>query len=172
MGRMTAESFINIKRKDKILNPKKNTKNKQIIINFLKRNKYQNIEGDTKEEEVKEPNEKNVDDSEIEDIEEESDIFQIDNEEIEKKKREKLKKMKEKKRKDSFSCYHRTNEDAYKFHDLHMNKKRKKQLFQHLIVQNIFLIKIMFCIECLHAQSGKQWEVENLYLLIYMMVVI
>ena len=109
MGRMTAESFINIKIKDKILNPKKNTKNKQIIINFLKRNKYQNIEGDTKEEEVKEPNEKNVDDSEIEDIEEESDIFQIDNEEIEKKKKEKLKKMKEKKRKDSFSCYHRTN---------------------------------------------------------------
>ena len=129
MGRMTAESFINIKRKDKILNPKKNTKNKQIIINFLKRNKYQNIEGDTKEEEVKEPNEKNVDDSEIEDIEEESDIFQIDNEEIEKKKKEKLKKMKEKKRKDSFSCYHRTNEDAYKFHDLHMNKKKEKATF-------------------------------------------
>ena len=128
-GRLTAETFINIKRKDKILNPKKKNKNKQIIIDFLKRNKYQNIEGDTKEEEVKEPNEKNVDDSEIEDIEEESDIFQINSEEIEKKKKEELQKMNEKKRNDSFSCYHRVNEDAYKFHDLHMNKKKRKNYF-------------------------------------------
>ena len=128
-GRLTAETFINIKRKDKILNPKKKNKNKQIIIDFLKRNKYQNIEGDTKEEEVKEPNEKNVDDSEIEDIEEESDIFQINSEEIKKKKKEELQKMNEKKRNDSFSCYHRANEDAYKFHDLHMNKKREKITF-------------------------------------------
>ena len=128
IGRITAETFINIKRKDKILNPKKNTGNKQIIIDFLKRNKYQNIEGDLKEEEVKEPNEKNFEDSEIEDVEEESDIFQI-NEEEEKKIKEKLSKKKEKKRKDSFSCFHRTNEDFYKFHDLHMNKKKEKTTF-------------------------------------------
>ena len=86
-GRITAESFINIKKKDKILNPKKNTGNKQIIIDFLKRNKYQNIEGDVKEEEEKEPNEKNLDDSDIEDVEEESDIFQINEEEKQKKKK-------------------------------------------------------------------------------------
>ena len=90
-GRITAETFINIKRKDKILNPKKNIGNKEIIVNFLKRNKYQNIEGDAKEEEIKEQNEKNFDDSEIEDIEEESDIFKI-NEEVEKKKKKFIKK--------------------------------------------------------------------------------
>ena len=128
IGRITAETFINIKRKDKILNPKKNTGNKQIIINFLKRNKYQNIEGDAKEEEVKEPNEGNLDDSEIEDLEEESDIFNINEEEIKKKKRN-LSKNKKKKEKDLFTCYHRTNEDAYKFHDLHMNKKKEKSTF-------------------------------------------
>ena len=124
IGRITAETFINIRKKDKILNPKKNTGNKEIIINFLKRNKYQNIEGDLKEEEVKEPNEKNLDDSEIEDVEEESDIFQI-NEEEEKKKKENSKKNK----KELFSCYHRTNEDAYKFHDMHVNKKKEKSTF-------------------------------------------
>jgi hypothetical protein len=86
IGRITAETFINIKRKDLILNPKKNTGNKQIIIDFLKRNKYANIEGDLKEEEIKEPNEKNLDDSEIEDIEEESDIFALDKEEEQKRK--------------------------------------------------------------------------------------
>ena len=126
-GRITAETFINIKRKDKILNPKKIKGNKQIIINFLKRNKYQNIEGDLKEEEVKEPNEKNLDDSEIEDVEEESDIFQKNYEE--KKKKENLSRNKQLKEKDSFSCFHRTNEDAYKFHDLHVSKRREKSNF-------------------------------------------
>ena len=95
IGRITAETFINIKRKDKILNPKKKTRNKQIIINFLKRNKYQNIEGDLKEEEIKEPNNKNLDDSEIEDVEEESDIFEL-NEEEEQKRKEMLEKKKKK----------------------------------------------------------------------------
>ena len=126
-GRITAESFINIKKKDKILNPKKNTGNKKIIIDFLKRNKYQNIEGDVKEEEVKEPNEKNLNDSDIEDVEEESDIFQI-NEEEKQKKKENLK-NKKKKKKDPFTCFHRINEDAYKFHDLHMNKRKEKTHF-------------------------------------------
>jgi hypothetical protein len=128
IGRITAETFINIKRKDLILNPKKNTGNKQIIIDFLKRNKYANIEGDLKEEEIKEPNEKNLDDSEIEDIEEESDIFALDKEE-EQKRKEKAKK-KAMINKDPFTCFHRTNEDAYKFHDLHMNKKKEKIIFE------------------------------------------
>ena len=128
IGRITAETFINIKRKDKILNPKKKTRNKQIIINFLKRNKYQNIEGDLKEEEIKEPNDKNLDESEIEDVEEDSDIFEI-NEEEEQKRKEMLEKKNKKKSKDLFTCYHRTNEDAYKFHDLHINKKKEKSIF-------------------------------------------
>ena len=46
-----------------------------------------------------------------------------------KKKKKKLQKNKDKKKKDSFSCYHRTNEDAYKFHDLHMNKRKEKTVF-------------------------------------------
>ena len=93
IGRITAETFINIKRKDIILNPKKNTGNKQIIIDFLKRNKYTNIDGDIKEEEIKDPNENNLDDSEIQDMEEESDIFALNKEE-EAKKKEMLRKKK------------------------------------------------------------------------------
>ena len=118
-GRITAESFVNIKRKDKILNPRKRRKNKDIIINFLKRNNYQNIEGEKEEE--KEPNLKDLDDSEVEEIEEKSDIFQA--------KESARSKKKEKKKKDPNSCYHRLNEDAYKFHDMHINKKRQKSKF-------------------------------------------
>jgi hypothetical protein len=151
-GRITAESFINIKRKDKILNPKGNKGNKQIIIDFLKRNKYQNIEGDLKEEEVKEPNDKNLDDSEIEDVEEESDIFQI-NEEEEKKKKENL--AKNKKPMDSFSLYHRTNEDAYKFHDLHMSKIKKKQNFTTPNCTKYYPNKNLVCHR---SPSGPKWE--------------
>ena len=128
IGRITAETFINIKRKDIILNPKKNTGNKQIIIDFLKRNKYTNIDGDIKEEEIKDPNENNLDDSEIQDMEEESDIFALNKEE-EAKKKEMLRKKKEMANRDPFTCFHRTNEDAYKFHDLHINKKKEKIIY-------------------------------------------
>ena len=46
IGKTTVNSFINIKNKDKILYPEKYRNNKFSIINFLKRNKYSNIEGD------------------------------------------------------------------------------------------------------------------------------
>ena len=128
MGKITAEVFINIKKKDKIINPKRNNGNNQIIINFLKRNNYDNIEGDIKKEDLKDNNDKNLDESEVEEPEEESDIFEI-NEEEEKKKKEMEKNKNKKKRGDSFTCYHRTNEDAYKFHDLHMHKKKYKSTY-------------------------------------------
>ena len=46
MGSTTVNSFINIKRQDFILHPEKHLNGKQSLIHFLKRNKYNNIEGD------------------------------------------------------------------------------------------------------------------------------
>ena len=154
MGKITAEVFINIKKKDKIINPKRNKGNNQIIVNFLKRNNYDNIEGDTKKEAVKDNNDKNLDESEVEEPEEESDIFEI-NEEEEKKKKEKENEKNKKKRGDSFTCYHRTNEDAYKFHDLHMNKKRFKSTYSTPTCTKYYPNKNLVW---KRTTSGPKWE--------------
>ena len=76
LGRTTVTSFINIKNKDAILNPEKYRNNKNSIINFLKRNKYSNIEGDESKEEVKD-DQNFEEESEMEEPIEEHDIFEI-----------------------------------------------------------------------------------------------
>ena len=124
MGRTTVNSFINIKRQDFILHPEKHLNGKQSIINFLKRNKYNNIEGDESKEQIKD-DENFEEESENEEPIEEHDIFDIKEEEKEKKK-----KMRQKNRKrDPYSLYHKTNNEAYKYHDLHMTKKKIKKEF-------------------------------------------
>ena len=124
MGRTTVNSFINIKRQDFILHPEKHLNGKQSIINFLKRNKYNNIEGDESKEQIKD-DENFEEESENEEPIEEHDIFDLKEEEKEKKK-----KMRQKNRKrDPYSLYHKTNNEAYKYHDLHMTKKKIKKEF-------------------------------------------
>ena len=156
VGRASAEAFINIRKKDTILNPKKNKGNNKIIIGFLKRNKYDNIEGDVKKEDLKEKEEQNLDDSEVEDIEEEVDIFEINEEEEKKKKEEeKMKKKKRKKRRDSFTNFHRTNEDAYKFHDMHLNKKKYKSTYSTPNCTKYYPSKALVWKS---SPSGPKWE--------------
>ena len=123
LGRVTANSFINIKKQDFILHPEKHLNGKQSIINFLKRNKYNNIEGDESKEEIRDDDFE--EESENEELEE-HDIFDIKEEEL-----NKIKKNKEKnKKRDPNSLFHKTNNEAYKYHDLHMTKKRiKKEYF-------------------------------------------
>ena len=48
-GKNSVELFTNVRKKDSILNPQSNSKNKTSIINFLKRNGYHNIHGDDTE---------------------------------------------------------------------------------------------------------------------------
>ena len=48
VGKNSVEIFANIRRKDIILNPQNSNKNRQSIIDFLKRNGYHNIMGISK----------------------------------------------------------------------------------------------------------------------------
>ena len=124
VGRATVNEFINIKKQDKILNPEKHLNYKTAMINFLKRNKYTNIDGDESKEEIK--NDENFEEeSESEEPIEEHDIFDI-------KEDEKIKNEKDKqknKKIGSQGIYHRTNSEAYKYHDINMKKKRIKKKF-------------------------------------------
>ena len=122
LGRTTVTSFINIKNKDAILNPEKYRNNKNSIINFLKRNKYSNIEGDESKEEVKD-DQNFEEESEMEEPIEEHDIFEIT--EAEKKNKE----NKNKKNLNSKNIFHKTNFEAYKYHDMNMQKKRVRKKY-------------------------------------------
>ena len=122
-GKYSAEILSNIRMKDNLLNPKDNKfKNKEAVVNFLKRNGYHNIYGDDKKMNILSENELN--DSVIEDIEEEVDVFK----KIENKKESNKKKdvKKNKKKSIKIKYFHRLNEELYKYHDLHMSKKREK----------------------------------------------
>lgn len=123
LGRTTVNTFINIKNKDLILHPEKYRNNKDSIINFLKRNKYNNIEGDESKEQIKD-DQNFEEESEIEEPIEEHDIFDINEEE------EKNKKNKEKNKNINLNnFFHKTNIEAYKYHDMNMQKKRIKKKF-------------------------------------------
>ena len=125
-GKNSAEILTNIRQKDRLLNQQKYKGNNQSIVNFLKRNGYHNIYGD--DEIIKIIKEDDFDDSQIEEVEEEVDIFRLQEkrkEEIEKnyKKHKKVKNALKK-------YYHRINSDAYKFHDLHRQKRHNKREFK------------------------------------------
>ena len=122
IGRTTVNSFINIKNKDIILYPEKYRNNKYSIINFLKRNKYNNIDGDESKEDVKD--DKNFEEeSEMEEPIEEHDIFEITEEEKKNKVKKKKKGMTKK------IIFHKTNSEAYKYHDMNVQKKRIKKKY-------------------------------------------
>ena len=124
VGRATVNEFLNIKRQDKILNPGKHLNYKTAMINFLKRNKYTNIDGDESKEEIKD-DENFEEESESEEAIEEHDIFDI-------KEEEKIKNKKDKEKNKKIGAqgiYHRTNSEAYKYHDINMKKKRIKKKF-------------------------------------------
>ena len=116
-GKNSAENFANVRKKDKILNPQNYLKNKQSIIDFLKRNGYHNIHGD--EQELKKVNNEDLDESQLEEVEEEIDIFKL---EAKKNFIKKTKSITKKKKSKSPGFYHRTDKEAYKFHDLHRLK--------------------------------------------------
>ena len=116
-GKNSAEIFANVRRKDKILNPQNYLKNKQAVIDFLKRNGYHNIHGD--EEELKKVNNEDLDESQLEEVEEEIDIFKL---EAKKNFIKKQKSIQKKQKSKSPGFFHRTDKEAYKFHDLHRLK--------------------------------------------------
>ena len=124
-GKNSAEILSNVRQKDRLLNPQKYKGNNKSIVNFLKRNGYHNIYGD--DEVVKMIKDDDLDDSQIEEVEEELDIFKL------KKKFKKgvSKDKKPKKEKNELKkYYHRTNSEAYKFHDVHRQKGHIKKEFR------------------------------------------
>ena len=124
-GKNSAEILSNVRQKDRLLNPQKYKGNNKSIINFLKRNGYHNIYGD--DEIIKMIKDDDLDGSQIEEIEEEVDIFNLkekQKKEIEKNKKPKIVKNALKK------YFHRTNSDAYKFHDLHRQKGHVKKEYK------------------------------------------
>ena len=126
VGKATAKSFINIKKKDKLLNPRNYADKKKLVVDFLKRNKYDNIEDDVSKEEIKD-DENFEEESESEEPIEEHDIFDIKEDEKIKNKKDKEKNKKI----SSHGVYHRTNSEAYKYHDINMKKKKNKKKIFH-----------------------------------------
>ena len=104
---------------------KKYKGNNKSIVNFLKRNGYHNIYGD--DEIIKMIKDDDLDDSQIEEVEEEVDIFTL--KEMRKKEMERNRKPKIVKN-ELKKYFHRTNSDAYKFHDLHRQKGHKKKEYK------------------------------------------
>ena len=90
IGKYSAERYHVITHKDKILNTKTQTDQIAQIADFLKRNGYHNIYGETK---VK--TNESLDDSQLDIIEDNIDIFQLDtNKKISKERYKKIKKTK------------------------------------------------------------------------------
>ena len=124
-GKNSAEILANVRQKDRLLNPQKYKGNNKSIVNFLKRNGYHNIYGD--DEIIKMIKDDDLDDSQIEEVEEEVDIFTLK----ERRKKEMERNRKPKIVKNALKKYfHRTNSDAYKFHDLHRQKGHKKKEYK------------------------------------------
>ena len=124
-GKNSAEILANVRQKDRLLNPQKYKGNNKSIVNFLKRNGYHKIYGDN--EIIKMIKDDELDDSQIEEVEEEVDIFTLK----ERRKKEMERNRKPKIAKNALKKYfHRTNSDAYKFHDLHRQKGHKKKEYK------------------------------------------
>ena len=100
VGKATAKSFINIKKKDILLNPRNYADKKKLVVDFLKRNKYDNIEDDVSKEEIKD--DENFEESETEEPLEEHDIFEINED-------EKQKSKKKLEQKESHTPFHKIN---------------------------------------------------------------
>ena len=117
-GKNSVELFTNVRKKDSILNPQSNAKNKTSIINFLKRNGYHNIHGD--DTELKRRLMDELDESQLEEVEEEIDIFKINaKKNLNKNQRSKIQKKFDE---NEPNYFHRLNKELYKFHDQRRQK--------------------------------------------------
>ena len=126
-GKNSVEFLSNIRMKDVLLNPKKNSfKNKQAMINFLKRNGYNNIHGDDKKVNLIMENE--LDDSAMEQVEEEIDVFKKVETKNNNKKKYNRNIQKNKKKEIKLKYFHRLKEELYKYHDLHMSNNKPKMI--------------------------------------------
>ena len=128
-GKNSVEILSNIRQQDALLNPKENRlKNKEAMINFLKRNGYHNIHGD--DQKVKMIIENELNDSMIEDVDEDIDIFKkVEANGDKNKSKENKNNKKNKKKEIKIKYFHRLKEELYKYHDLHMqNYKTKKPI--------------------------------------------
>lgn len=123
-GKNSAELMVNIRQKDRLLNPKKYRGNKKSIVKFLKRNGYHNIHGD--DEILNIIKQEELDDSQIEEVEEEVDIFKKE----EKKDEAEIKEKPKLSKKEVIKFFHRTNPEYYKFHDATRLKDLIKPPFQ------------------------------------------
>ena len=125
-GKNSVQFLSNIRMKDKLLNPTENkTKNKEAMINFLKRNGYHNIYGDDKKVNIITDN--ILDGSVIDEIEEEIDVFKkVEDNQNNKKENRSMNMSKKKEIKQKY--FHRLEAELYKYHDLHMKKNKKKKV--------------------------------------------
>ena len=130
-GKGTVEMLSNIKNKDMLIYEKEDkSKKKNAMVNFLKRNGYHNIYGDTKHVNYVVENE--LDDSAIEEVNEEVDIFKKVEELNDKKEDNKGKrnKVKNKKKRLKIKYFHRLKAELYRYHDLHMANHKPKKPFK------------------------------------------
>ena len=123
-GKNSVELFTNVRKKDSILYPQNSMKNKESIINFLKRNGYHNIYGD--DTELKNHLIDELDESQLEEVEEEIDIFKA---EVKKNLNRNIpiRKYAKKTDENAPNYFHRLDKEVYKFHDLHRQKGIKKK---------------------------------------------
>lgn len=126
-GKQSALNYHVITHKDQILNPKSQKNCDEIIVDFLKRNKYNNIAQDKQVENVNE--DASIDDQ-LDTIEDNIDIFQMDKNEIEEQLKQKNAKNKkgtsQRKDRNCKSAFHRCDPELYKYHDEHLAKPKKK----------------------------------------------
>ena len=137
IGKITSKTYLNVKNKEKILSPHRFKGNKESIVDFLKRNKYQNIEGDYSYQKNENEKDKNdLEDSEIDETEDEIDIFDNKNDEGE------VKQVKKKKMKKKISIEQTKKIINFMIIMLIILKKRKK--LQHQIAQNMCQIRKLY----------------------------
>ena len=127
IGRHSAEKYHVILHKDQILNTRTTKQAKQVIVDFLKRNNYTNIEND---KDVLNLSNYSVN-NQLDAIEDNIDIFQLNPDELAKERNKAKKKAKKphSSKRGCASALHRTNPENYKYHDMHIQQGNKKKLY-------------------------------------------
>ena len=123
IGKYSAEKYHIITHKDEILSRKTSLNDRSTITNFLRRNGYHNIFGENKPK-ISE----SLDDSQLDIIEDNIDIFQLDSKKPIAQENIKKGKIMNKDFSRPFTAYHRTNKEAFKYHDKHMSERKKKRI--------------------------------------------
>ena len=124
IGRNSAEKYHIIIHKDDFMKNRTKAETQQIVVNFLKRNNYSNIENEKDEGAISDNGDN---DNQLDAIEDNIDIFQLDNITSNKQKVEKKEKINNKNNRNCKSATHRVNAESYKYHDKHMREGNKKK---------------------------------------------